>query len=363
MPIASAPPREEIEVPPSMVHVNGSVNLPDAEAVMRELATRIPRLRRLPDGETGERKIWLGFQGPKFEAAAGLETAPRPEGSRPGEIDEQQVHLGEGVDPMAIEWPDLGYAAHYLESYDVFDRLSREGVIPVGMRFQVQYPTPLAAVTTYVERRDALRVHPSYERALFADLDRLLAAVPCDRIAVQFDLPVEMGVLEMPEAFAVSERQTVAVVAEGIARCVDHVPAEVPAGLHLCYGDYQHRHWKEPTSLDMQVRLLNAVNATARREVSWCSFTVPQYVQAPEYFAPLADLDAAQTELYLALVPYHPGEQPPGTTAEQVGLVDQHLGTREWGICTECGLVNVDRDELPALLDLHSELLGRFALA
>jgi hypothetical protein len=50
-------------MPPSSVHFNGSVNLPDAETVMREIATRIPHgLRRMTDGETGERNYWIHFQ-------------------------------------------------------------------------------------------------------------------------------------------------------------------------------------------------------------------------------------------------------------------------------------------------------------
>jgi hypothetical protein len=35
----------------------------------------------------------------------------------------------------------------------------------------------------------------SYERAMFADLDRLLAAVPHNEVAVQWDVAVEFGIL------------------------------------------------------------------------------------------------------------------------------------------------------------------------
>ena len=43
-------------MPADHVHFNGSVNLADAESVMREIAARVPSgLRRIPDGETGDR--------------------------------------------------------------------------------------------------------------------------------------------------------------------------------------------------------------------------------------------------------------------------------------------------------------------
>jgi hypothetical protein len=55
-------------VPASSVHFNGSVNLPDAETVMREISSRIPSgVRRMTDGETGERGYWIHYQIAKFQ--------------------------------------------------------------------------------------------------------------------------------------------------------------------------------------------------------------------------------------------------------------------------------------------------------
>jgi len=129
-----------------------------------------------------------------------------------------------------------------------------------------------------------------------------------------------------------------------LARCVDTVPADVPVGLHLCYGDYGHQHFKQPESLALQVRLLNAVAAAAERTIGFASFTVPQDQRTASYFAPLAELSVGQeTELNFGLVPYHPADQAPGTTGDQVRLIDAALaaspgGAREWGACTECGM-------------------------
>jgi len=91
------------------------------------------------------------------------------------------------------------------------------------------------------------------------------------------------------------------------------------------------------------------------------SVTVPQHVVEPAFFAPLADLRLPEaTEIYFALVPYHPEQQAPGTTEQQVPLIDQHVGSREWGICTECGMGRVEREDVPAMLDAHREILARF---
>jgi hypothetical protein len=144
---------------------------------------------------------------------------------------------------------------------------------------------------------------------------------------------------------------------------LERVPAEIPVGLHLCYGDYGHEHWMHPGSLRMQVDLVNAVTSASRRGLDFVSFTVPQDRDDGAYFEPLGDLaTGADTELNFALVPYHPAEQPAGTTARQIENIDTALvasagGAREWGICTECGMGRVQAADVPGLLDLQNEIL------
>jgi len=349
-------------MPPTSAHFNGSVNLADAETVMREITSRVPAgLRRIPDGETGDRGNWVFFQLQKFLQCPSL-AAAHPHDNPAEHYEMPQVKLAEGVDPAGMIWPDPGYASAYLESYATFAALRDQGVIPGGVRFQVEYPTPLASISAYVVAEQQEALLGSYEQAMFTDLDRLLAALPHNNVAVQWDVAVEFGILEA--SFTGSGAQAFDAIIAGLARCIDQVPGDVPAGLHLCYGDYGHQHFKQPESLSLQVSVLNGVSAAASRPVSFVSFTVPQYQHDTAYFAPLADLAADPgTELNFALVPYHPADQEPGTTSEQIRLIDSALaaspgGSRAWGICTECGMGRAGRDEIPALLDLHREIIA-----
>lgn len=347
-------------MPPSAVHFNGSVNLANAETVMRELASRVPvGVRRIPDGETGDRGNWIFFQLAKFLRTPGL--CPAGDQSAESYQEIPKVQLADGTDPDSIAWPDLGYAQAYQESFESFQQLRKADVLGDQVRYQVQYPTPLASINGWVvpEHHDALQ--PSYTRALFADLERLLNALPHDQLAVQWDVAVEFAILEQQD-FASPETQTFTSIVQWLAECVDRVPADVPVGLHLCYGDFQHQHFVQPRSLLRQVQVLNAVTESAKRPPSWCSFTVPQDQRDPAYFEPLSELRATeQTELYFGLVPYHPSQQEPGTTDAQVKLIDQHLGERAWGISTECGMGRAAADEVPGLLDLHREILGKYS--
>jgi len=347
-------------VPPTFVHLNGSINLPNTETVFRELGDRIGTLaQRYPDGETGDRQGWIFFQLQRFWATPGLEQAGTHDTAAGGAyVGMPLVRLAADADPDAIAWPNLGYADAYLASWDVFRRLRDEGVIPAGTRFQVQYPTPLASINSWVVPEDQDRLEPSYARALFDDLARVLAALPHDEIAVQWDVAVEFGILEGLFGATPSQEDADDVIRRLVV-AVDQVPADVPVGLHLCYGDYQHQHFREPASLAMQVRVANGVTVDASRPIHWFAFTVPQYQSDPAYFAPLADLRARpETSLAFALVPYHPDAQPAGTTEAQVRHIDEHLGVTPWGVCTECGMARAEREEIPQLLDLHRAIVG-----
>lgn len=372
-------------MPPVSVHLNGSVNLADTETVMREVTSRIPvGLRRIPDGETGERIGWIGFQIAKFMAMPEFDVS----GEQNPQLDGREVRLPRlcltpGAAAESIAWPDLGYAANYVQSYRVFDALRDEGVIHADTRFQMQYPTPLAPVSSMFVADDALAVARSYEAALFGDLADALEQLPHPDIAVQWDVALEISFLG---ARALDDGATDKIVPEhrvlfetlyaldlsrddlaaGVARCVQEVPEDVPVGLHLCYGDYGHRHAVQPQSLEVQVDFVNALVPATSRRVDWVAFTVPQDRSDDAFFAALARLGiAADTDLNFGIVPYHPSEQEPGTTAQQITAIDRYLsesaaGPRGWGVSTECGLGRVDETaELLGLLDLHREILAR----
>ena len=97
-------------MPADHVHFNGSVNLDDAESVMREIASRIPSgLRRIPDGETGDRGNWIYFQLQKFLQLPWL-VPTRPLDAAEGEYEQlPQLRLADGADPaQATPMPTWG---------------------------------------------------------------------------------------------------------------------------------------------------------------------------------------------------------------------------------------------------------------
>ncbi len=77
-------------------------------------------------------------------------------------------------------------------------------------------------------------------------------------MAVQWDAAVDVVMVELvPDTFDT--------VAGRLAGHLDHVPDDIPTGLHLCYGNARHQHMIESESLATQVRLTNAIAERARR--------------------------------------------------------------------------------------------------
>ncbi|WP_284252388.1 hypothetical protein [Pseudolysinimonas kribbensis] len=139
----------------------GSVNLPDTESTFRAAADTLGRrLRRVPDGETGDRFHWIVFQADLIGGADGIERV----GDEPvllRNLDLRPLRFADGVDPARVVLPKLDYARAALESYGTFAALREQGVIPAGIRFQVSLPTPLAVVVALVREEDRAAFEPS----------------------------------------------------------------------------------------------------------------------------------------------------------------------------------------------------------
>ena len=104
------------EQQPRGVHLVGSVPLPDAEAVFRMSASILgSHLRRLPDGETGERSNWIGWQHAVLAGIAEFEP-----------VSERQFQLRTGVNSDTLSFGNLGYRDAALASYADFARLRRD---------------------------------------------------------------------------------------------------------------------------------------------------------------------------------------------------------------------------------------------
>lgn len=330
-------------------HLVGSVNLPDAEAVFRTVAAHLgDRLRRIPDGEVGERFYWIQFQTARFDTVAGLSRIPVEPFSLRGVFDGRPFRLEEGADASALVFPDLGYAEAALDSYAVFARLRAEGVIAPGTRFQVSLPTPAAVTGAFVVPEDRAAFEPAYERALFGELERILAGIPHEDLAIQWDTAVEFALLEgrIEPWF---EDVLDGVVSRAVRQAAA-VPEDVEVGYHLCYGDVEEKHFVQPADAGHLAAVTAGILAEAARPITFVHLPVPIERDDTAYFAPLAAVELpAETELYLGLLHHEDGVEGALRRAEAAGTARPRFG-----VATECGFGRGPAERTAALLDLHA---------
>jgi len=336
-------------VVPVGVHLVGSVPLASAEEVFRLAAEVLgDRLRRIPDGETGPRSDWIVWQYPVFSSLPQFEVGP------PGPASFRslpQLRLRAGLHGAEPSFDDLGYAQAAIASYRLFARLKRDGAIPPGVRFQLTLPTPLAPVSAFVALDDQAALEPLYERQMLAEVDRVLAVVPHDQLAIQWDARYEFAMLE--GAIHVWFADVRAGILERLLRLSRHVPPEVELGFHLCYGDDEHGRFVEPADTRRMVEVANGLAATVGRPLNWIHLPVPEDRFDDAYFAPLAELRLpVETELYLGLVHAHDGV---AGARERIATAARHV-RMPFGAATECGWGRGGAAAVRGLLELHREV-------
>jgi hypothetical protein len=334
-----------------VIHFVGSIPLPDAETVFRTLASATgPHLVRLPDGETGIRKTWIRFlqqvlaDNPAIEVA---DVAPfkftQWDGKVLREIPRLKVKPGATPDPATFE---TGYAEMAVGSWELFRRLQQDGAIPAGVRFQVSLPTPIAPTYNNMLPEDRPKVLPALTRHLLGEVAKIAAAIPNDRLALQWDVCQEVLAWEgYYEPGPVDFRSETLKILREIG---DAVPDRIELGYHLCYGSPADEHCVQPKDMGIMVEMTNAVAAGVRRPIQFFHMPVPRDRKDDAYFAPLDRLRLEpQTALYLGLIHYN------DTDGDAARLSAARRHARVDGLATECGMARGDPARLNSLLAAH----------
>ncbi|MBV9312273.1 MAG: hypothetical protein JO100_00765 [Pseudonocardia sp.] len=307
-------------------------------------------MARIPDGETGERLRWIFWHGERLARVSQLaQVTP----SEPGYL-VPTFRLCAGVHPADVRL-DLGYAEAATSSYRIFRRLQDEGAIPQSARFQMSLPTELALTHMFISSEHQAALRPVYVAALAAEIRAALAEIPAAKLSVQWDVAVEIGLLE--ETAELGAGYDFNEIVGELRTHVDLVPAEVEVGLHLCYGDIpgedgRGHHWREPDDLGLLVRIANAVLDHAPRPLTWLHMPVPITRDDERYFLPLRELWLPkEVGLFLGLVHFSDG-----VSGARRRMRAASAGGLEFGIATECGLGRVPRHEIMEVLRIHAAL-------
>src|SRR5262245_20918052 len=336
---------------PDRVHLVGSVGLDSVPEVFRTVGRTLGRrLRRVPDGEVGGRRLWVSWQYPLFRANPFLAVTgtARP---RTGFL---ELRLADGVRGEDVLFGELGYAREARASYIDFVRAQQRGELPPDARFQVCLPTPFAVVNSFCTVSDAPAIEAAYERAMLSEIAALGAEIPHDKLCLQWDVCIEMVFWDGQDYRGRTQRWDVSApeVLARMRRLCAPGPADVELGIHLCYGDFEARHFIEPRDAGKMVELANALAKAIAHPLAYVHMPVPVDRSDDDFFRPLDGLQLAPgTELYLGLVHAKDGAEG---TRRRIAAASRHAP--QFGIACECGIARARRPDLVhALLAIHAE--------
>lgn len=349
----------------------GSVGLKDSEEVFRAVGPLLGgRMKRIPDGETGSRTSWVArlrfvlednpaFEDDPQELAAGGRITHPTEGMRTwkgsavvprGAPPPPRMRLKAGVRPEDIRVGRLGYPDAAIESYAMLCALRKEGAVPKQLRFQVSLPTTAAFLNAHVVYEHHAIVEPIYRRQLFREVDEICEAIPHKDLAIQWDVSTEMGQWEGVRHAWFSDVE--AGVIERLALHCARIPGNVELGVHLCYGSYGGRHWKEPESTANMVEVHNRLIEKLARSIDYIHMPVPMDRDDDAYFRPLSRLGLHPgTKLFLGLV--HDSDGAEGTR-RRIAAASKYA--KDFGIAAECGFGRRPPETIPNLLRMHAEV-------
>jgi hypothetical protein len=333
------------------VHLVGSIPLADSESVFRHVAELLgEHVRRVPDGETGRRSRWNSWTAPTYERTPGLELVPPPPGSY---TPWPQARLT--IDAEDLVLARIGFADAALDSYTRFAELKAQGAIPAPVRFQVCLPSPIAPMTVLIEESSRAAVEPAHLRQLHAEIGEILAGIPHDQLAVQWDVCQDVGIWEgfYPAYFDDPQEGVV----ERLRACAEIIPSDVEVGFHLCYGDFGHKHFMDPTDLGVATEMINRVTAASARPIDWFHVPVPIDRDDVAYYAPLAGLAlTTRTELYVGLIHFDDG-----VDGARRRLASARRYVSDFGVATECGFGRRAPETIEPLLALHADVAALLA--
>jgi len=331
----------------------GSVPLPSADEVFSAVGRELDGLiRRIPDGEVGDRTDWVQWQSSVFSRIPFVERVEQTADASGRRLKGPQYRVRAGIPTAAVQFGPLGYAAAAVASYRAFTTAKAAGTIAADCRFQVGVATALSVVGQYVDDAFQKAVEPAYEKRLLEEVGEIAAAIPHDELAIQWNLATELSIIEgrRPVYFD----QVWNGILDRVVRAAESVPDGVELGLHFCFRDFEYNDFPLPADLDRIVDLANGLSGLVGRAIDWIHFPVPKRTREAAYFAPLNRLTLRdETELFLGVV--H-ADDDIAVTQHQMALAAQRVAA--FGIAAECGLGDMEAGEVVPVLTKHRLVAG-----
>jgi hypothetical protein len=351
------PAHPATEPPARTAHLVGSTPFHDADEALGLFFDKLgPRMRTVPDGETGERQNWIQGLLDSFREHPDLELARIGDWSDYDRTPTYRVRRGHRFTSDRL---DLGYLRHFDASWPSYERRRAEsdGAVRSDLRFQVGIPGDLdLAVFTFGNPLRALRHRSAFRNATLRDIRAIHARVG-DQVVYQLEIPFELILLTKLPGLLVGP--VAGFLAGGVARLVRGAPEGSRWGMHLCLGDMNHRSMGRLDDVGRIVALSNAIvdRWPAGRHLDFMHLPLAAAVEPPPaelgFYAPLARLRLPDDTRFVAGFVHEAR-----TLTEQRALLAEleRLTGRTADVGCSCGLGRRDREAAMATIERTAEL-------
>jgi hypothetical protein len=290
----------------------------------------------LPDGETGARAAWVGYERERLvRPHQDVETVSETESptGRPRHAYETPVfQIRKGVRKLGWHsWPRIDDA---IKSYEEFRALKERGVVPARLRFQIGLPFPSSVLNGFKANfaADYQIAEPAFEELFTREIERLIAAVPPQELAIQWDVCYE--VLDIEGVIAWMGDGAWERFKDPVGRLTRLIPDDALVGYHFCYGTFPEWPMYEARDMSLVVRMANYAAANSGRRVDWVHLAGPRYLRSEDatFFRPLSDLDVGDARVYLGIV-----LQVDGTNGLKRRYATASRYLADFGVAMYCG--------------------------
>lgn len=346
----------------AQLHLVGSIPLDTPQEVFETFGGPLGKhLFAMPDGEVGPRRHWISRVHYQVLAAhPELEVVQRPKPDENGVEQQFPRNAGDswwfkvkdGVKEVRFGDPGwrLGYARDAINSYFVFSVMKERGVLPKHLRFQVSIPMVNSVLPPRIfpDPNDLAKIRPGYAAATRAEIATIIAKIPADELALQWDCSTEVqdaygSIPGFPLEGAV-ERNL-----DEVRALSPTIPSGVALGYHFCFGTLGGWPRFQPDDLGQAVKLANAFVEASGRRVDWIHLPVLDRSD-DAFFAPLANLKPKGARVYLGAI--HNMERFPARIATARKFLP------EFGLGAYCGFGRLPPKDLPGVLADHLKAAG-----
>jgi hypothetical protein len=323
-----------------------------AEAMRTALEILGPRLRSLPDGETGERRNWVISIIESLRDHRDLQVKKTGDWSDYDKIPVLQVRRGHTLYGANL---DFGHVAAVTESYPVFREVAMAAGRP-DLVFQEGVPGDFDLAMFTLGPAGALRQRRAFTEATLTEI-RQVGAITGPDTLFQIEVPAELVLL------AKAPPQVRPALAKVLARPTIGLAAGSAPGtrfaVHLCLGDMNNKAFGTMSDVGPLTQLSNAIVAgwPADRplDLIHAPFAAADHPATtdPSFYEPLRSLVVPVGTRFAAGFAHE--SQSIEDQRSIRGLIEGHLGG-EVTIAAACGLGRRTPEDGRAVLERMADL-------